>query len=138
MVLPKAPDFSAGPPAGWKSGDPLTPGGVAQATTTQKSSGGNGLAGSLAIGAIGAGLGSVGSYYANKPNPYNTVGGPYTPGASAGEVGGPAGPPSSLMNPPVGAFNPSSLSNWDSYANGFNATPPPVPPEAYGHGYGGD
>jgi len=115
-AAPTPPDYSGGPPPGWKPGDPI-PG---AASAPSKPAGGG--AGSwLAAGASGfAPLGAA--LTAAQPSPYTTTGGPYTT-TTAGVPGGPAGPPSSLMNPAdTGIISPANPSNWSDWSN-YYGTP---------------
>lgn len=119
VVPPKEPDYSGGPPPGWKPGDPIGGG-----TTAPKSSNGTSpwLLGGAGLGLTGLGTGLAAMYGQPPDSQYNTIGGPYTT-TTAGVPGGPAGPPSSLMNPAEsGIVSPANLSNWSDWSN-YYGTP---------------
>lgn len=122
VVAPKPPDFSAGPPPGWKSGDPLTPGSATAATSKPKSSGG-GFGGALALGAIGGAATALPSLYEKykmaQPQ-YGMASAPTNAGLSTGGVGYGMSP---LTSPPP-VIPTSGLSNWSGYGVPSQPTSP--------------
>lgn len=111
VVPPKAPDYSGGPPPGWKPGDPI-PGG---ASTPSKPAGG-GIS-PWALGGAGLGLTGLGTGLAaafNKP-PDTSAAGPPSSMIKGGALDlSPAGPPSSMIQ--GGTVPTSSLYNWNDWS----------------------
>lgn len=123
-VQPTPPDYSAGPPVGWKPGDPI-PGassGAPKTGITPKIGGGTdwGGIGGVGLGALGAGVGSLASYYANK-QPKTEVAGPPRSMISSG----------SISSPSSGTNLTSGLSNWSDWSNYYGAKQYGVPDQNY-------
>jgi len=130
VIPPKPPDFSSGPPPGWKPGDPLSPGGSAAAAPKR----GGGMGGALALGALGGAAAAFPSLY-DKYRMSNTsqVAGPPRSMIQGGPIPDLPTPDqynrlAGLGGPNGGTVPTGGLSNWSGYTG---ATQYGIPDQNY-------